>query len=55
MKQNFISNFSKGIDKYFNYTILKIYVSKNFRLKILKFLENELKSDASDVQPTKGN
>ncbi|WP_104381601.1 hypothetical protein [Sphingobacterium sp. HMA12] len=54
-KQNFISNFSKGIDKYFNYSILKIYVSKKFRLEILKFLENEIKSDASDVPPTKGN
>ena len=54
-EQNFISNFSKGIDKYFNYRILKIYVSENFKLEILKYLEDELKSDASDVQPTKGN
>jgi len=54
-KQNFISNFSKGIDRYFNYAILKIYVSENFKLEILKYLENNSRSDASGVQPTKGN
>ncbi|MDR2271225.1 MAG: hypothetical protein LBF27_10005 [Sphingobacterium sp.] len=54
-KQNFIVNFSEGIDKYFNYTILKIYVPVNFKLEILKYLENYLKADASDVQPTKGS
>ncbi|RKE56035.1 hypothetical protein [Sphingobacterium detergens] len=54
-KQNFISNFTKEIDNYFNYAILKIYVCDNFKFDILKYLENYSKSDASDVPPTKGN
>lgn len=54
-KQDFISNFSKEIDKYFNYEILKVYVSEKFKLEILKYLENMLKYDASDVAPTIGN
>ncbi|MCS4224603.1 hypothetical protein [Sphingobacterium sp. BIGb0165] len=54
-KEDFISNFTKGIDNYFNYAILKIYVCENFKLDILKYLENYSKSDASDVPPMKGN
>ena len=52
-KQDFISNFSKEVDNYFNYKILKIYLSERFKLDILKYLEKSFKSDASGVQPTR--
>ena len=54
-KQNFITKFSKGIDGNFNYTIQKIYITENFKSDIIKYIQDELKSDATDVPPMKGN
>jgi hypothetical protein len=54
-KQKFITNFSRGIDKNFNYTIQQIFVPENFKRDILNFLAKSSKSDAKGVQPTKGN
>jgi len=54
-KQKFITNFSKGIDKNFNYTIQQIFVTENFKRDILNYLAKSSKTDANGVQPTKGN
>ena len=54
-KQKFITQFSKGIDNNFNYTIQKIFVTENFKRDILNYLAKSSKADATDVQPTKGN
>lgn len=54
-KQKFITQFLKGIDNHFNYTIQKIFVTENFKRDILNYLAKSSKADATDVQPTKGN
>ncbi|WP_139418710.1 hypothetical protein [Chryseobacterium mulctrae] len=54
-KQKFITNFSKGIDDYFNYTIQQIFITENFKRDVLNYLANSSKSDATDTVPTKGN
>lgn len=54
-KQKFISNFSKGIDKNFNYTVQQIFVTENFKRDVLNYLAKSSKADANGVQPTKGN
>lgn len=54
-KQKFITDFAEGIDSHFNYTIQKIFVAENFKRDILNYLTKSSNSDATDVQPTKGN
>lgn len=53
-QQKFITNFSKGIDKNFNYNIQQIFVTENFKHEILNYLAKSSKADAKGVQPTKG-
>ena len=53
-KHKQITNFSKGIDKNFNYNIQQIFVTENFKHEILNYLAKSSKADAKGVQPTKG-
>lgn len=48
---DFIKDFSKGIDNYFNYTIQQIYVAERFKQNMIKYLNTNSKSDARDVSP----